>query len=53
MTHRLARFVGLTVYEAFGGPVIRDLFGGPDQCFLADGHLLERLATDQLTPCGG
>jgi hypothetical protein len=41
----LARFVGLEIYTAFGGTVIRDLFGDPDECFLADGHLLERLAT--------
>ena len=48
VTHRLARFVGTEIYEAYGGPVIRDLFNGPDQSFLADGHLLERLATEQL-----
>lgn len=49
VTHKLARFVGLQVYEAFGGPVIRDLFGDQGQCFLPDSGLLERLAADRLT----
>ncbi|AMR79294.1 ParB/RepB/Spo0J family partition protein [Cupriavidus nantongensis] len=46
-TDRLARFVGLDVYEAAGGKVMRDLFsdGGG---FVSDSGLLQRLAEEKL-----
>lgn len=46
-TDRLARFVGLDVYEAAGGKVMRDLFsdGGG---FISDAGLLQRLAEEKL-----
>jgi ParB family chromosome partitioning protein len=45
---RLAKFVGLDVYMAAGGAVRRDLFGEPDECWLQDGALLHKLATERL-----
>jgi ParB family chromosome partitioning protein len=44
---RLAVFVGLGVYEAAGGAVLRDLFD-TDAIFLADPALLTKLAEDKL-----
>ncbi|WP_186169610.1 ParB/RepB/Spo0J family partition protein [Burkholderia gladioli] len=45
---RAARFVGLDAYEAAGGAVVRDLFGGPDSGYIADDALMQRLATEKL-----
>ncbi|WP_186215982.1 ParB/RepB/Spo0J family partition protein [Burkholderia gladioli] len=45
---RAARFVGLDAYEAAGGTVVRDLFGGPDSGYIADDELMQRLATEKL-----
>lgn len=47
-TDRLARFVGLDVYEAAGGAVLRDLFAEDSGTFLTDRALLTQLATDAL-----
>lgn len=46
-TDRLARFVGLEVYEAAGGRIVRDLFED-EVAFLEDGELLQRLAADRI-----
>lgn len=43
-TDRLARFVGLEVYEAAGGTVLRDLFNADSSTFLTDQPLLTKLA---------
>lgn len=43
-----ARFVGLNAYEAAGGTVTRDLFGAPDEGYMADANLLERLFNEKL-----
>jgi len=45
---RRARFVGLDVYEAAGGMVLRDLFEDDAGGWLQDVALLDRLATDKL-----
>jgi len=45
---RRARFVGLDVYEAAGGMVLRDLFEDDAGGWLRDVALLDRLATDKL-----
>lgn len=45
---RAARFVGLDAYEAAGGAVVRDLFGGPDSGYIADDELMQRLAVEKL-----
>lgn len=43
-----ARFVGLTAYEAAGGTVVRDLFAGPDDGYMADEKLVARLVQEKL-----
>ncbi len=43
-----ARFIGLDVYEAAGGTVRRDLFGGEHAGYLNDAQLLDQLATVKL-----
>lgn len=48
LSHRLARFVGSEIYEAAGGMILRDLFGDPDQGFMTDAALVDRLATGRL-----
>ena len=45
---RRARFVGLDVYEAAGGMVLRDLFEEDGGGWLQDVALLDRLATEKL-----
>ncbi|CAB3742791.1 hypothetical protein LMG24238_06941 [Paraburkholderia sediminicola] len=45
---RTAKFVGLNAYEAAGGNVLRDLFGGPDSGYITDMALLQKLASDKL-----
>ncbi|MDO8984381.1 ParB/RepB/Spo0J family partition protein [Cypionkella sp.] len=45
---RRAVFVGLDVYEAAGGVVLRDLFQGDDGGWLEDPALLDRLVADKL-----
>lgn len=45
---RYAGFVGLDAYEAAGGSVIRDLFGGPDSGYIKDAPLMRKLAEDKL-----
>jgi len=45
---RAAKFVGLDAYEAAGGTVLRDLFGGPDSGYVADMALMQRLAAEKL-----
>lgn len=47
-SHRLARFVGMQAYEAAGGQVMRNLFDAEDEAILADGALVEQLATAKL-----
>lgn len=47
VSDRLARFVGVDVYEAAGGRVARDLFED-SVAFLEDGALLQRLAADRI-----
>lgn len=42
------KFVGLERYEAEGGRVRRDLFGGPDDGTVMDADLLHRLACEKL-----
>ncbi len=46
---RRARFVGVEVYEAAGGIVMRDLFDEHDGGWLQDPGLLDRLVTEKLT----
>ena len=48
MNARLVAFVGLDAYRAAGGGVIDDLFN-PEDGFLTDAALLDRLATAKLT----
>jgi ParB family transcriptional regulator, chromosome partitioning protein len=43
-----AQFVGVDIYEAAGGIVIRDLFAHDDGGWLQDPALLDRLATEKL-----
>jgi ParB family chromosome partitioning protein len=45
---RRAVFVGVDVYEASGGVVLRDLFQGDDGGWLEDPALLDRLVADKL-----
>ncbi|MBL6653698.1 MAG: ParB N-terminal domain-containing protein [Reyranella sp.] len=45
---RRARFVGLDVYDAAGGMVLRDLFEDDGGGWLQDVALLDRLATEKL-----
>ncbi len=45
---RRAAFVGIDVYEASGGVVLRDLFQGDDGGWLEDPALLDRLVVDKL-----
>lgn len=45
---RVARFVGLAAYEAAGGHVVRDLFGGPDSGYIDDMALMQKLAGEKL-----
>lgn len=45
---KLAKFVTLEAYEAAGGHVERDLFSDAGNGYLADGALLEQLASDRL-----
>jgi ParB family chromosome partitioning protein len=45
---RTAKFVGLNAYEAAGGNVLRDLFGGPDSGYITDMALLQKLASEKL-----
>jgi len=45
---RRAVFVGIDVYEAAGGVVLRDLFQGDDGGWLEDPALLDRLVADKL-----
>ena len=47
-TDRLARFMGLEVYEAAGGNVLRDLFNADTSTFLTDQPLLTKLAMSTL-----
>lgn len=44
----LVRFVGLDVYEAAGGAVVRDLFDDEQSGYLTDADLLHRLAQQKL-----
>lgn len=46
-SNRLARFVGLSAYEAAGGPIRRDLFSTSDSGYLCDADLLHRLAKEK------
>jgi ParB family chromosome partitioning protein len=43
-----ARFVGVDVYEAAGGTVLRDLFSDADDGWLQDAGLLNRLVAEKL-----
>jgi ParB family chromosome partitioning protein len=45
---RRAKFVGLDAYEAAGGTLRRDLFGGTDSGYIDDIALLEQLTTAKL-----
>jgi ParB family transcriptional regulator, chromosome partitioning protein len=45
---RRAQFVGLDVYEAAGGAILRDLFQHDDGGWLQDPALLDRLASEKL-----
>ena len=45
---RRARFVGMNIYEAAGGVVMRDLFQHDDGGWLQDPALLDRLVTEKL-----
>ncbi|EJT04966.1 ParB/RepB/Spo0J family partition protein [Rhizobium sp. CCGE 510] len=47
-TDRLARLVGLDVYEVAGGGIVRDLFNEDSGTFLTDQPLLTRLAMEVL-----
>ncbi|WP_176322443.1 ParB/RepB/Spo0J family partition protein [Burkholderia vietnamiensis] len=44
---RLAQFVGLDAYEAAGGTVVRDLFGGQNSGFIGDVALMHKLAAEK------
>ncbi|MCL8385058.1 ParB/RepB/Spo0J family partition protein [Xanthobacter aminoxidans] len=43
-----ARFVGIEVYEAAGGTVLRDLFQGDDGGWLQDATLVDRMVVEKL-----
>lgn len=45
---RRARFVGLEVYEAAGGTILRDLFSEDQGGYLEDAALLDRLTKERL-----
>ncbi|MEW4339586.1 ParB/RepB/Spo0J family partition protein [Chromobacterium vaccinii] len=45
---RLAQFVGLEAYQAAGGSIREDLFGGPDDTYICDVALLQQLADQKL-----
>ena len=45
---RAGKFVGLAAYEAAGGVVIRDLFGGADSGYIGDMALMNSLAAEKL-----
>ena len=45
---KLAQFVGIEVYEATGGAIMRDLFSDSGSTFLIDRPLLVKLATERL-----
>jgi ParB family chromosome partitioning protein len=45
---RRARFVGLDIYVAAGGPLVKDLFAAEDEGYLADPALLDRLVAERL-----
>ena len=45
---RMGQFVGLDAYEAAGGAVVRDLFGGPNSGYISDTALLETLGQKKL-----
>lgn len=45
---RMGQFVGLDAYEAAGGAVVRDLFGGPNSGYISDAALLETLGQQKL-----
>jgi ParB family chromosome partitioning protein len=45
---RMGQFVGLDAYEAAGGAVVRDLFGGPNSGYISDIALLKTLAQEKL-----
>ncbi len=47
-TDRFARFVGLDVYDAAGGNILRDLFSTDSSTFLTDRPLLTQLVMDGL-----
>jgi ParB family chromosome partitioning protein len=47
-TNPLAKFVGTEEYEAAGGAIRRDLFGGEDEGYMQDAELLESLALEKL-----
>ncbi len=44
----VANFVGIDDYEAAGGTVVRDLFGGPNDGYLQDEELLKKLFDQKL-----
>ncbi len=46
-SNRIALFVGLSAYEAAGGPIRRDLFSTSDTGYLCDAELLHRLAKEK------
>jgi ParB family chromosome partitioning protein len=48
-TDPLAKFVGITAYEAAGGVVVRDLFEDAGSGYITDAELLQRLAVERLT----
>jgi ParB family chromosome partitioning protein len=45
---RRARFIGMDIYEAAGGAIMRDLFQHDDGGWLQDPALLDRLVTEKL-----
>ncbi|MBB5411863.1 ParB family chromosome partitioning protein [Paraburkholderia sp. HC6.4b] len=45
---RRAKFIGLDAYEAAGGPVRRDLFGGTGSGYIGDVALLQKLTSEKL-----
>src|SRR3546814_13752078 len=48
-SEKRAQFVGIDVYEAAGGAVMRDLFQQDDGGWLQDPALLDRLVAEKLT----
>ena len=45
---RRARFIGAEAYEAAGGAIVRDLFGGDDDGYFTDSQLLDQLVAEKL-----